>query len=221
MKLAICYGGNLRTYEYCVKNHAEIIGDADIYISTWDEIQISDKINDSWHHKINIDYPKVVTEDYIKSVTPKNFNIKSIKIDNYSNAIVKPIKNYSSLNYQYIKIKDAYNLITNKNYDFIIRLRPDITINNIKYSKDKIIYNEYIWYDYLKQKNIQVINEMIWVCKPELMEKTIKIYDNLEKINGLLDFNLFFGESICYKNLEIENLLDDVELYNFDYRVIR
>ena len=62
---------------------------------------------------------------------------------------------------------------------------------------------------------------MIWVCKPELMEKTIKIYDNLEKINDLLDFNSFFGESICYKNLEIENLLDDVELYNFDYRVIR
>lgn len=221
MKIAICYGGNLRTYEYCVKNHANIIGDADVYISTWDEILVNDKINDPWHYKVEINLPKIVTEDYIRSVTPDNFTIKSIKIDNYSNTIIKPIKNHIFLNYQYVKIKDAFNLIIDKDYDFIIRLRPDITIGQIKYSKDKIIHNEYIWYDFSKRINIEAINEMIWICNPELMEKTIRIYDNLEIINDILNHDLFYGESICYKNLQIENIINDVELFNFDYRVIR
>jgi len=58
MKIAICYSGNLRTYEHCVKNHFEIIGNADIYISTWDEIKESNNINDPWHHKIHLNRPQ-------------------------------------------------------------------------------------------------------------------------------------------------------------------
>ena len=46
MKIAICYSGNLRTFSHCVKNHAEIIKEADIYISTWDTIRFSDKDNE-------------------------------------------------------------------------------------------------------------------------------------------------------------------------------
>jgi len=165
MKIAICYSGNLRTYEHCVKNHFEIIGNADIYISTWDEITESNNINDPWHHKINLNLPKKTDINYINKVTPIGFNIKSIKIDNYRDFNFKSLKSDNHLSYQYFKIKDSYNLIENyiEKYDFIIRLRPDITIKEIAFDKNYILFNKYIWYNYEYKGNQNAINETLWI----------------------------------------------------------
>lgn len=221
MKIAICYSGNLRTYEHCVLNHANVIGNADVYISTWNEISLVDKINDPWHFKINLKLPEIVDIDYIQKVTPKKFNIKSIKIHNYNDCVIKKLKTDNHLNYQYFKIKDCYNLIENdiKKYDFIIRLRPDITIKDIAFDIDYILFNKYIWYMWEYTGNENAMNEMIWTSTAELTHKTIKIYDNLEKINSSM--NRLYGEAVCYKNLEIENILNKVKTFNFNYNVIR
>jgi hypothetical protein len=221
MKVAICYGGNLRTFEYCVKNHGEIIGNADVYISTWDEIINSNNINDPLHRKIELSYPDLVSEDYIERVMPKTFYIKSIKIEKYDSLNLKKLKKYNHLNYQYYKIKDSFNLITENKYDFIIRLRPDITIGSINYSEDQILFDENIWYNHKKTPSQKSINEMIWVSNYDLMSKSVRIYDNLEIINSSLSDLEFYGESICHKNLEIEGLLDNIGLFNFQYNVVR
>jgi hypothetical protein len=221
MKIAICYSGNLRTYEHCVKNHFEIIGNADIYISTWDEITESNNINDPWHHKINLNLPKKTDINYINKVTPIGFNIKSIKIDNYRDFNFKSLKSDNHLSYQYFKIKDSYNLIENyiEKYDFIIRLRPDITIKEIAFDKNYILFNKYIWYNYEYKGNQNAINETLWISTPDLAKKTSSIYDNLEKINNSI--KNIYGEAVCYKNLEIENILNKVKTFDFKYNVIR
>jgi hypothetical protein len=221
MKIAICYSGNLRTYEHCVKNHLNKIGDSDIYISTWDEISRSNKINDPWHNKIDLNISEKIDANYINKVTPSSFNIKAIKIDNYKDCPLKNLKSDNHLNYQYFKIKDCFNLIEKdiEKYDFIIRLRPDITIQNISFDENHIIFNEYIWYNYQYAENRKAINEMIWISTPDLARKPTMIYDNLDKINNSIDS--LYGEAACYSNLKIENILDKVKIFNFKYNVVR
>jgi hypothetical protein len=231
MKVAICYSGNLRTYEHCVLNHSKLIDSADVYISTWDEIKFSDSINDNWHHKINLKVPDKISEDYIVEKTPSNFNIKSIKIDNLEKVKLKSIKENpvdsvgptQPLSNQYYKIKDSYDLLnkSGEEYDFVIRLRPDITIDRFYFEKDKIIFNNFIWYNLpfsLKEKSI---NEMIWISNMEFMKKACKIYDNIEKINDILSPESVYGESFCFQNILLENLLDHLKFENFNYRVVR
>lgn len=223
MKIAICYSGNLRTFSHCVKNHAETIKEADVYISTWDTIRFSDKDNDPWHIRITIPVPKIITESYILDNTPSNFTIKNIKIDNEKKCVIKDIKQHQYLSYQYFKIWDAYQLIINShnNYDYIIRLRPDITIDSMVYVSNKIVFNQYTWYNYAYNNTAKTINEMIWVSDMNRMQKSVNIYDNLTILDSKLDKEKVFGESICFANLEHENLLEDLYIHNFNYRVIR
>lgn len=223
MKIAICYSGNLRTFSHCVKNHAEIIKEADVYFSTWDTIKFSNKDNDPWHTRITIPAPETVTENYIINNTPSNFTIKNIKIDNEKDCVIKDIKQNKYLSYQYFKIWDAYQLILNShnNYDYIIRLRPDITIDSMVYVPNKIVFNEYTWYNYTYNNTTKTINEMIWVSDMNRMQKSVNIYDNLAILDSKLDKEKIFGESICFANLEHENLLQDLYTHNFNYRVIR
>ena len=60
---------------------------------------------------------------------------------------------------------------------------------------------------------------MLWISTPDLAKKTTSIYDNLEKINNSI--NNVYGEAVCYKNLEIENILNKVKTFDFKYNVIR
>lgn len=215
MKIALCYSGNLRTYEYCVKNHSELLGNnTDIFVSTWDTINRAERINDPWHFKCENIMPNSCDEKYIEKHTPKNFNIVSIKIESY--------KDYSFSNqllYQYLKIKDCYNLISNpENYDFIVRIRPDIVIENFVFEREKLVFDQHIWYNYKYTPNVTFsTNEMIWSGNYELMEKSVRIIDNFTEVSKY-EPN---GECICYRNLEYENLIDKTVFRNFNYKVIR
>ena len=223
MKIAICYSGNLRTFAHCVKNHAEIIKEADVYFSTWDNIKFSNHDNDPWHTRITIPSPEIVTENYIVNNTPSNFTIKNIKIDNEKDCVIKDIKQHKYLSYQYFKIWDAYQLIVNShnNYDYIIRLRPDITIDSMVYIPNKIVVNNYVWYNFEYIETNKMMNEMLWVSDMNRMQKSVNIYNNLIELGKNLTKEKTFGESIYFANLEHEELLKDLYVHNFNYRVIR
>lgn len=231
MKIAICYSGNLRTFEHCVKNHSSLIKEADVYISTWDEIIFSNSINDNWHYKINLDVPNLIDEDYIISKIPQNFHVKRINIHNLHKLDLKQIKENplfsdgrtQGLSNQYFKIKDCFDLVYNSGieYDYIIRLRPDITVDKFHFEKDKLVFNNFIWYNLDFSPKEQSINEMIWISNMELMDKSCKIYDNIETINDRLSPEKVYGESFCFQNLIVENLVDDIKIEKFNYRVVR
>lgn len=223
--IAICYSGSIRTLEYCIQNHVSIFGDSDIYISTWSDSQRVDKINDPWHKKLNKNIPAQIDEKYIESIVPNEFVLKDLKIENYNKNYVKYNKslNYKGLSFQYLKIKDCYELLKKNNYSYkyIIRLRCDITIDNAFFEKNKITIPEYTWYNYHydQSKNI-CMNEMIWICNDSLMEKTVSVYNNLETISEMSSEELY-GESITLKSFQIEKIDSFLSPKPYNYRVWR
>lgn len=218
MKIAICYSGSTRTFEYCVKNHASLIPNADVYISTWSDPQRVDKVAPPWYEYLDIKVPDKITYDYLEKCIPSNFKLKKIVISDYFDC--PPEFQYRpELYFQYYKIKEAYNLIE-EDYDIIVRCRMDITISHFpEQFSNNLMFDPYVWADekILDRK----INEMIWLGTPDVMLKSVKIFDNLPKIQTITDQNTYFGESICYNNLLLEGLFDNIQFFEFGYKVWR
>lgn len=216
-KIALCYSGSTRTFEYCVKNHAQIFENCDVFVSTWDKPQRLDRINSPDYKKINLNVPEKITEKYIKDLMPDQFNLVDIRVDEYNENLIKKnnATNHSQLSFQYFKIKDCFDLLkkSGMKYDFVVRIRMDITIENCFFSTDKICVPHIVWYNYpFGQRQV---NEMIWTCNQELMEKTTLTYDNLEKIQST------HGEAITYESFCMQNLQEKLQPQNFNYMVIR
>lgn len=224
MKIAICYSGNVRTFEHCVLSHSRLFQNADVYFSVWDDFGRVEKINDAIHHKIDLNLPHKVSENYLTDKTPSNFCIKGIKIDSYSvldNSI--ELKKDNHLKYQYYKTRDAYGMIPNnaEEYDIVVRLRCDITIENFHHDTDTIVFNKDIWYNLGWSPEHQLMNEMIWVANPDLMARSVRMFDNLEYLNSTLTMSQMYGESVFYFHLVKENLLPYASFFDFNYNIIR
>lgn len=244
MKIAILYSGSIRTLKETILNNIDTFNydnvDIDLYFSIWDHVGYSDRINspDYIFSNRTINNNLFVTEQFIKSIIPNNVNIKRIKIEkynsfNYSLDLINGVDN-NGLSAQYYKILDCFNLLDKSiNYDALIRLRCDILFQN-KMSKNylfdmvnnnKIIFTEKIWYNYPFDPKENCINEMIWICNKNNMEKCCNIYNNTNKINDLIikqnDKNINFGEKITFMNLKAENLVSNIEIFDFNYNILR
>lgn len=238
MKVALCYSGNFRTFNECSLNHYQffknISDEIDIYFSTWSDIKYTLNLNDPKHFfcKNRISENEKITENLIRQYIPQNWQIKSIKIQDYNTVSNFIWKNYNlkekNLLYQYYKIKDCFdNLDRSQNYDLIVRIRPDITLNKLvlkdriieEVNNKKIIFNTNVWYNYPFSN--RDINEMLWISNYDLMEKSAKIFDNFSKIKQNVGDSGMYGEKICYTNLILEGIQDSVVFFDFDYNVIR
>jgi len=226
MKVALLYSGNFRTFNECAINHLnffdQLFDQIDVYFSTWDKLNYTPWLNDPIHFfvKDRIPNESIITEDIIKGYIPEKWTIKFIEIDSYDQV---DFSNYTEkekqLLYQYYKIDKCFKLVPKTNdYDLLIRIRPDITLNN-QPSKDfineikntnSILFNSNVWYDYPHKNND--INEMIWLCDYNMMEKTSKIFDNFDNIKNMLGDNIY-GEAVCYYNLILENIKDNIRLF--------
>ena len=220
MKIALCYSGNLRTFEHCVKNHSTIFEKADVYVSTWDSISLSNTMNDDWHTKVNIEVPNIVDYNYIDNLIPANFTLRDVSIESYDNQSFTELQNYNHLWYQYYQIKKCFDMVGD-NYDIIVRIRPDITIGKFHYDVDKITFNKNVWYNHEYKEGLTHINEMVWVSNYEFMEKSVKVFNNLVYLNETLSKDEFYGESIMYNSLKIEGLIKYLNFFDFEYKVIR
>lgn len=243
MKTAILYSGSIRTLASTIENNINYFQDyhnkSDLYFSVWDHVGYADKINSPDYINSNrVVLPStIVNEDLIRRLVPKGINIKAIKIEkyipeNYQMALVNGIDN-PNLSAQYYKMWDCFNLLDDSHYDVYVRLRCDILLNNkinVDFladlcSYERIVFSKKIWYDYIKEPNIQAMNEMIWISNKELMKKACNIYNNTDGINKIISARnqtqINYGESICYMNLEAENMLDNIELFDFNYNILR
>ncbi len=237
MKIAILYSGHLRNYAEVIHNNIEYFrgADIDLYFSLWDNIGYTDHLNDLDYINSNriIDNDILITSKLIEKYTPKSVNIKSIKIEKYTPYSLNLINGINNgLANQYYKIFDCFNLI-NDQYDFLIRLRCDVLLNNQIDIKElhrmilnnKIVFNTKVWYNHPKSDEITSINEMIWISNYKLMKKSCNIYNNEKKINEIITKRKIdwknYGENITHMNLEAEKILDNIELFDFDYTILR
>lgn len=229
MKLAFLYSGNLRTLAETIENNLNLFNFAniDLFISTWDTISYSDKINSPDHEFLSRKLNGQVSTDLLNKLSNfKKINIeKPFNIDFKLNGGIDNI----GLGSQYYKIYDCLQLVDNINeYDALVRIRCDFKINNkipkdllIEYINDKnIIHTSKIWYNYEWDATKKCINEMFWIAPPCFIRQTCNIYNNIEKINKLTN-ELNYGEKICYLNLQAENLLSNIKTFNFDYTILR
>jgi len=229
VKLALLYSGNIRTLPETIENNLNSFkfANLDLYISTWDTISYSNKINSP-------DYvfsKRLVDTNVSEHMLNKLASFKKIKIEKYFNAnfdLNGGLDN-SGLGAQYYKIFDALQLVENiSEYDALIRLRCDFKINNIisknllsEYIESKnIIHTSKIWYNHEWDITKQCINEMFWIAPPCYIKQTCNIYKNIEKINKLTS-DINYGEKICYLNLKAENLINQIKTYDFNYTILR
>lgn len=244
MKIAIMYSGSVRTLKETIINNINCFNydgaKIDLYFSIWDHVGYSDRINSPDYILSNriISNDFIVTKQFIESIVPSNVNIKKIEIEKHSSInfnfdLINGIDN-NGLSSQYYKILNCFKLLDDSiDYDFIVRLRCDILlqnkiqINNLLdlIKNNKIIFTEKIWYDYSFNAEKECINEMIWISNKDNMKKCCSIYENQEKINTILktnkNKNVNFGEKITFMNLIAENLVSNIETFDFNYNVLR
>lgn len=223
----------------------------DLYFSTWEHMGYADRINSPDYIPYTRILPpdtkvtKQLIEDivsYAVKPTPLaykiNTNIKAINIEEYiPNSYKFDILNgtdNNGLSAQYYKIWDCFKLLDdNINYDMLIRCRGDLMltkndkthISNMVLNNNKIVFPSKIWYNYSWSSEHRAINEMFWISNKELMRKACNIYNNTDKMNAIIKSRnqkeKNYGESICFLNLEAENMLDNIHTFDFDYNVYR
>jgi hypothetical protein len=227
--IALLYSGNLRTFPLCVKNHAEVFGPADVYMSISDEWGYTDKINDPWHKRADFsDLPwnnegkrrrEDITSELIERLLPKEFSLKGLKITQNSNLVFKDkLRKDNHLLYQYWYNEDCFDLVK-KDYDLLVRIRPDITIQWFRLYPEKIVFSSHVWYH--KLYDYKTMNEMIWTAPPELMGRTCRILKNIKQIDDTLPLVMLYGESVFHEHLKIEGLLNKIEFFEYGWRVWR
>jgi hypothetical protein len=235
MKIAVLYSGTLRNLAETINNNIDcfrsISNNIDLYFSIWDHVGYVDHLNAPDYIKSNrlINKNEIVTLKLIEEIIPLNVNVKHIKIEKYLDKqfnfeLINGLDN-NGLKAQYYKIFDCLSLVE-ENYDLMIRMRCDILIDKMPEIKiDKISFFSRIWHNHYWQPGFRSINEMFWVAPPEMMKKACNIYNNCEKINRVIidknqqDTN--YGESICYMNLEAEEMVNNIQMLDIDYKVLR
>lgn len=238
MKIALLYSGAIRNLAETIYNNIscfeQVASEIDLYFSVWDHVGYVNHLNApdyiKGNRKINSD--ETVTEEMIKKIVGDRANIVKIKIQKYNDnnlnfSLINDLDN-KGLKAQYYKIFDAFSLVE-ESYDLLVRMRCDILMDKIpnlsNILNNRIGFFSRIWYNHYWQPGFRSINEMFWIAPPEIMKKACNIYNNSGKINDIIlqknqeDRN--YGESICYMNLEAENISDSIEMLDIDYKVLR
>jgi hypothetical protein len=213
---ALCYSGNLRTFEHCVKNHLAVFGECDVYLSIWDTWGYVDRINDPWHLLKEGRRSGIININTVKSLIPEGFNVKKIKIDSYDKIIIPgEMRRNNYLLWQYYKILDCFGLVSGS-YDEIVRMRCDITLERFNFVPGKLNCSSYVWYN---EKAEGRMNEMIFAGDYDTMSKACSIINNIPVIQDILPDYLLYGESIFGEHLKLENI--NVSFQDFGWRVLR
>lgn len=243
MKIALFLSGHVRTLFYKFYKNIDLIKskvqncELDVFYSFWDDFDFGGNINDPWHIKSdNFIQPEVNIKninDYFISHGVKNVQgeIESINI---MKSILKDTnflpenngKNF--LSSQYYKKNRVIEKYYNDEYDFYIQIRSDIIINDflneyqIQEIKDKkiLVINKYFWYNGLYDG--ENCNEMIMCSGSKIFKQVNQIYLSEKRLSEQLPYH--YGELITgtyINNLLFENVIDNMLLFDFEYRVIR
>lgn len=241
MKIALFVSGYPRTLFYKFSDNLKVIREKvgecqiDVFYSLWDDLVRYNKINDPWHFFVESYNPpeltkSIIDEYFIKCGASKvDGEIESIEL-------MKEIMEESPFNYQrslssqYYKTYKVVEKYFNLDYDFYVRIRPDIIINDFP-TKDKIIkmqnkksllVNDYYWYNALYKGDH--VNEMIWASTKDVFHITNAMFleqNNIEKQRGGGDGCGECHSARYFNSLLNSNILNSIESFNFDYRVFR
>jgi len=238
MRIALCFSGHLRNFNYAIDNIIENIinplknndeNTIDIFISTWDKNGLR---SNKWQGDINY-INEIENKLKPKIIEIENEN-RNYFIENYSSQQYKKFKlcssdtcsNASSMWYKVYKsfqLVVKYSKENNINYDILVRIRPDIIyhnkldydtiIKNIKY--DKIILPE--WHEKYEQVTYKLMDHF-FIGKYDLIKILFNTFNEIPDIIKLNNI-VHSAEGFMYYIISKYNI--DIFKMKISYSVIR
>jgi len=238
MKISLFVSGYPRTLFHKFNHNINVIRNSIpdckvfIFYSFWDELGRSSKINDKNHLIIDDYAPRLLTTDAINQYFLE-CGADEVDGEIESQAVMhtilnnSPFKTQPSLSAQYYKIHRVIEKYYKHDYDFYVRIRPDILINDFPkeinaLNSKTLIVNHYYWFNALY--NGSNVNEMIWASKKEIFKEVNSLYLNQNQLEKQSNNDEQFGEALSGKyfdNLLNANVISSISTFNFDYRVLR
>ena len=222
----------------------------DLRYSFWDDYSIAqrqdsdlfktwNRLNDPWHIQAeNFIQPKISTDiinNYFLShgINDVQGEIESTDImkDVLSNTNFLPERNGRNvLSSQYYKKNRVIEKYYDDNYDLYVQIRPDILLNDFL-DRDNIniidlinsktlVVNKFYWYN--EPYCGGDCNEMISCSGKQIFKDFNQLYLSEKYISQQLDYH--YGERVTGRhinNLIEKSVIDNVLVFDFDYRVIR
>ena len=228
MNIALCFSGHLRNFDKCISNIKQNIivplseiSNIDTFLSTWNT-------KNCRVEKTEIDLSLVkseLTPVQIEVEEPKLFNTNSTDFLNYpkysspdtcSNAISMWYKAYKSY-----RLLEQYAINNNKNYDVVIRIRPDATYHqkiDLDLIFESITNNSVympIWHGKYEPVTRQMMDQFAFGST-----SVMKIYFSVfENINNLLNRAgaVHTGEGLLFEQIKDLN----IKRFEFHYDLVR
>ena len=243
MKICLFVSGHVRTLLYKFYENIDLIKNTlndcqiDVRYSFWDDYSLGGRMIDPWHIQSNdFTQPKISTEiidNYFLSHGVENVQgeIESTNImhDVLSKTNFLPENSGRNvLSSQYYKKYRVIEKYFNNDYDFYIQIRSDVIINNFLdndsilnlINKKSLVVNKFYWYN--EPYCGGDCNEMISCSGKQIFKDFNQLYLSEKYISQQLDYH--YGERVTGRhinNLIEKSVIDNVLVFDFDYRVIR
>lgn len=240
MKIALFISGQVRTLFYCFEKNLEVISNAfenseiDLFYSFWDTTERSNRINDSWHFRVEDYEKKEITknnlENYFKRLNILDFEGDIESCDLMNNVIKNSPFRDKFLSSQYYKNHTVVDRYHKKQYDICIKLRSDILINNFLkeeqinevINNDSLFVNKYYWYNAL-YTGVDC-NEMLFVTNNNIFKTCNSLYCEQDELSIQIKNEKQYGECITgtyFNNLLKTKKINKINSFDFEYRVVR
>ena len=208
MKIALCISGKFRNSVFCfptVYNNFILNYNTDVFIHTWGSVE----------ECFNLYQPKKIlvenAQDVLKSELGKIVLSSDVKINPYSN-----INNNILM---YYGVKKVIEMVDDS-YDFIIRIRPDLYLNN-KLNLDTIFDDlnnkKYDLQIPNKRQNHDGINDQIAIGRFKEMKYYSSVLDNINIIVNTTKY--WHPESIL--NIFLKGMAFKVNQLDYEYGLVR
>jgi len=241
MRIAIFVSGHPRTLFYKFSENLKVIRESvgecqiDVFYSLWDDTSRYLKINGPYDHfLVEENFERELTVDSINQYFIEcgaNYADGEIESTNLMEDVISksPFKMQKSLSSQYYKIYKVAQKYFESNYDFYVRIRPDIVISNFLSReqiinlkcKKSLIINEYYWYNATYDGNN--INEMIWGSSEDIFLEVNNLFSHQEEICKQC-YDKQYGEFLTgryFNNLLSSRIISSIDTFNFNYKVFR
>lgn len=216
MNVAFCFSGKLiEKINYNFLNHFINYDNVDIFFHFWDSIKNKDLIDTLKPKKYiiesQIDFTNEANQaekhliDNDRGIDWKWDRSKKIITDNYDYLKTKYFFSQISMYYSIFQanlLKLEYENLNKIKYDFVIRIRPDLTFGkNDKIDFKKLKKN----ICYLKTDSLRKVNDVFAVGDSNIMNIYASVYPSYYNLFKSFyfesDLNYFCNESILYQNI--------------------
>ena len=205
MKIAVCFSGQIRRGSVeCSSNILRYIGEllpyCDFFVHTWDIVSLgtgfmcrtdkSDPLHNKWFDTARADLDNIY--DFAKVYKPRSMQVEEYNLQPtkslWGGRRYDPVANQWHVSmwrsmYESNKLKMEYAFKNNINYDYTIRIRPDIVFDSSKsLSKDiseikddnSLLFGD-PWCIYPKTIKTR-IEDILWISSTSVMDQVCSYY---------------------------------------------